>query len=266
MTINISVLMPVFNEEQFIKQALDALMKQTLKPSQVIVVDDGSTDKTPQMISRYPVTIIKLPVEKEASLERYPQVLSVGSRYLNKNFDYVAILDADTILEPQYYEKLVQRMEQDKTIGIAGGDLLGQPIPVALGLMPYVYGANRLYTRQCWIKINQGQVLKPIPQIDFYHNTYAEMLGFKTKRFSDIKSWALRPPSTLGNAFVKGYHAYELGYYWYYLLLRAVRNRKLAMVAGYLKARFSGAKEYPIKEYVRQLQTYRLKRLIRKLA
>ncbi len=258
---NISVIMAVFNEEKFLQKSLDAFMKQTLEPNQVIVVDDGSTDKSPEIIAKYPVTVVKLPVEKEASLERYPYVLNAGSKYLAKDFSYVGILDADTAIEPQYYEKLVHRMEKDKTIGIAGGALYGQPTPAALGLMPYVYGANRLYTRKCWIKLNNGKVMKPIPQIDFYHNVYAEMLGFKTKRFDDVQSWALRP-SGLGNAFLKGYHAYELGYYWYYLLLRAIRNRAPAMIPGYLKARFSGRPEYPIKPYVRQLQIYRLKRLL----
>jgi glycosyltransferase involved in cell wall biosynthesis len=257
----ISVIMAVFNEEEFLPKSLDALMNQTLKPTQIIVVDDGSTDKSPQIIAKYPVTTVKLPVEKEASLERYPHVLSVGSRYLAEDFDYIAILDADTVIEPRYYEKLVDQMKKDRTIGIAGGALHGQPTPAALGLMPYVYGANRLYSRRCWLKINNGKTMTPIPQVDFYHNTYAEMLGFKTKRFDDLKSWALRP-SGLGNAFLKGYHAYELGYYWYYLALRAARNKAPRMIPGYLKARFSGRPEYPIKPYVRRLQIYRLRRLI----
>jgi hypothetical protein len=66
----------------------------------------------------------------------------------------------------------------------------------------------------------------------------------------------------LGNAFVKGYHAYELGYYWYYLVLRALRNRAPAMIPGYFKAMFAGRPEYPIKPYVRHLQIYRLRRLL----
>lgn len=255
--------MAVFNEEKFLEKCFSALMKQTLKPNQVIIVNDGSTDNSAEIIARYNFQVIELPVEKEANLERYPYVLSVGSRFLQKDFDYVGILDADTILESRYYEKLVQKLEEDKEIGIVGGNLKGQSStgPI-LGLIPYVYGCNRLYTRKCWLALNAGKIMKPIPQIDFYHNVYAEMIGFKSKRFDEIKSWALRPPGGLGHAFVKGYHAYELGYYWYYLLLRALRNRALSMIPGYLKARFSGKPEYPIKAYVRRLQTNRLRRLV----
>jgi len=257
----ISLIMPVYNEERFLKKSLDSLMMQKLKPSQIIVVDDGSTDNSLGIIEKYPVTIVKLSKKnKQATIDRYPVVLSAGSPYLNEDFDYVGIIDADTVLEPAYYEKLTQKMQQDKVIGIAGGQLIGQLAGPALGLMPYVYGANRLYTKNCWLKLNQGKIMKPIPQIDFYHNIYAEMLGFKTQRYRNIKSWALRP-SSLGVAFVKGYHAYEFGYHWYYLLLRAIRNHALGMIPGYLKAKFSGRKQYPIKPYVRQLQLQRLRTL-----
>lgn len=255
--------MAVFNEEKFLNKSLTALMKQTLKPNQIIVVDDGSTDKSPSIIAKYPVTVKRLPIKKEISLERYPQVLSVGSKMLQEDSDYVGIIDADTTLEPEYYEKLIQRMAKDPNIGIASGNLIGYASTgLSLGLVPYAYGANRLYTRECWLKLNNGKVMKPIPQIDFYHNVYAEMLGFQTKRFNDIKSWHLRP-SRLGDAFTKGYHAYEFGYYWYYLFLRAIRNRSPSMISGYLKAWVLEKTEYPIKPYVKRLQIYRLKRLIK---
>jgi len=257
----VSLIMPVYNEERFLKKSLDALIKQTIRPNQIIVVDDGSTDNSLSIIEKYPFQIIRISKKnKQASINRYPVVLSAGSRYLDEDVDYVGLIDADTVLEPEYYEKMINRMQQDKTIGIAGGRLIGQRLGPTLGLMPYVYGANRIYTRSCWLKLNNGKIMIPIPQIDFYHNIYAEMLGYKTQRYSDIKSWALRP-SSLGNAFVKGYHAYEFGYHWYYLLLRAIRNRALGMIPGYLKAKILGRPQYPIKPYVRRLQLQRLKKL-----
>jgi len=262
----ISVLMAVFNEEKFLNKTLTALTNQSLKPNQIIIVDDGSTDRSPEIITEYPNTSVKrLPVKKDKTIERYPIVLSIASRLLSDDFDYAGILDADTLLEPDYYQKLVQRMAADKKIGIAGGELIGGRASKPLGLMPYVYGANRLYSRRCWLKLNDGKVMKPIPQVDFYHNVYAEMLGFKTQRYSDIKSWHLRP-TRLGNAFTKGYHAYKFGYYWYYLVLRSIRSKAPTMILGYLKAWASGTPTYPIKSYVRYLQVYRLKKLITSMA
>lgn len=261
----ISLIIPVYNEEQFIERCLTALMQQTLKLTQIIIVDDGSTDKTLQKISKYKsIQLVRMPVQKESMVERVPYVLAAGSKLLD-NFDYLAVLDADTVLEPRYYEKLAAKLEEDKKIGIACGRLEGQAqTGLMLGLIPYVYGCNRLYSKDCWLKINGGQIMKPVPAWDFYHNVYAEMFGFQTKRFDDILSWALRPPG-FKKDFIKGYTSYQLGYYGYFLLFRAVRNRSPRLIAGYLKARFLDETEYPIKPYVRYLQTYRMRRLIKKI-
>lgn len=258
----ISIIMPVFNEEKFLEKCLTALMKQTHKPDQIIVVDDGSTDKSPQITSRFNLTVLTLPVQKSAMIERVPYVMKAGSKLLNEDFDYVGVLDSDTVLEPEYYEKLVSKLEQDKRIGIGGGKLNGQPSTGRiLGLIPYVYGCNRLYTRKCWFRLNSGKILKPVPTWDTYHNIYAQMLGFKTQRFDDIQSWALRPAG-LGKEFNKGYQSYQLGYYGLFLFARAIKNCNLKMISGYLKAMFSNEKQYPVKSYIRRLQAYRIKRLL----
>jgi len=257
----ISVIVPAYNEEKFVEKSLNSLVQQTLKPRQIIVVNDGSTDQTLKIVSKFPVTIVSLPVKKKAMIERVPYVLKAGSHIL-EDFDYVGILDADTILEPEYYEKLVRCFQKDENLGIAGGKLNNQPSTgLILGLIPYVYGCNRLYTKKCWLKINGGKVMKPVPTWDTYHNILARMLGFKTRRFDYIQSWALRQAGK-GKAFNKGYCSYQIGYYWQFLLLRAIKNYSPKMIAGYLKAKFSGEKQYPIKPYVRYLQSCRLKRLL----
>jgi glycosyltransferase involved in cell wall biosynthesis len=257
--------MPVYNEEKYIKKTLTALTQQTLKPTQIIVVDDGSTDNSPEIASKFSgIQLLRLPKEKKAMIERVPAVLAAGSKLL-EDFDYLAILDADTILEPRYYEKLRAKLEAAKKVGIACGRLGGEAqTGLMLGLIPYVYGCNRLYTRACWLRINGGKVMKPVPIWDFYHNIYAEMLGFTPKRYDDIQSRAQRPPG-YRKAFFNGYISYQVGYHGYFLLLRAARSRKPGIIAGYLKAKFSGATEYPIKPYVRYLQNQRMRRLIKKV-
>jgi hypothetical protein len=119
-----------------------------------------------------------------------------------------------------------------------------------------------LYTRECWLQINGGdKIMKPVPVWDFYHNIYAQMLGFATKRYDDVRSWALRSPG-YRKAFFNGYISYQVGYYGYFLLFRAARSRRPSLLAGYLKAKLSGATQYPIKTYVRHLQKQRMLNLI----
>lgn len=50
---SISVIIPVYNSERFIEQAIGSVLNQTLQPLEVIVVDDGSTDKTAELVKRY---------------------------------------------------------------------------------------------------------------------------------------------------------------------------------------------------------------------
>jgi glycosyltransferase involved in cell wall biosynthesis len=258
----ISIILPVFNEEKFLEKCLTSLARQTLKPTQVIIVDDGSTDSSPQILKKFAFPVLTLPVQKSAMIERVPYVLRKGSKLLDDDFDYVGVLDADTVLEPAYYAKLVAKLQSYKGLGIAGGKLIGQPdTGRILGLIPYVYGCNRLYTRKCWFNLNGGKVMKPVPTWDTYHNIYAQMLGFKAVRFDEIKSWALRPAG-LGKDFNKGYQSYQLGYYGLFLFGRALKNGNLRMMAGYLKAMFAGEKQYPVKTYIRRVQIYRIKRLL----
>lgn len=255
--------MPVFNEEKFLQQSLTALMQQTCLPNQIIIIDDGSTDNSPNIISKYPVTVLTLPKQKIAINERITYVISQGSKLLS-DFDYIGILDADTILEPEYYQKLTKKLEEDKALGISGGKYNNQP-PTGriLGVFPYVYGCNRLYSKKCWMTINGGKVMKPVPMWDAYHAVYARQLGYKVKRFDEIQSWALRPAGK-GSNFIHGFHCYQWGYYGFFLLLRALKDNSPNMLAGYLKAMAAREKQYPIKPYVRQLQAWRLRKMVKR--
>jgi len=259
--VKISIITPTHNEEENIGKCLQSLVKQSFKPQQIIVVDDGSTDKTLKVVSDYAderFQIVTRPRHKKGDIHRVPYVLREGSRLLDDNFDFVAILDADTVLEKDYYLKLTKALKVQANMGIAGGKLCNQPdTGLILGLLPYVYGCNRVYTRECWMKLNEGKVMKPVPSWDTYHNVYARMLGFNPKRVESAVSWSLRPTRTTP-PFLKGYVSYQLGYPMWYLFGRAARNLSPAMSAGYLKALVSGEKQYPTKQFVRQMQVERV--------
>jgi len=176
----------------------------------------------------------------------------------------LGILDADTVLEPEYYEKLVSKLQEDEMIGIAGGKLIGEPSTgLVLGLLPYVYGCNRLYTRKCWLDINDGTKMKVVPALDTYHNIYSRKFGYNPTRFEDVESWTLRPERT-STPFEKGYSSYQLGYHSFFLLGRAVKERAPSMLHGYLVAWFKGEMQYPVKPIVRDMQTSRVKKVLTK--
>jgi glycosyltransferase involved in cell wall biosynthesis len=262
----LAVIVPAYNEEENIGKCLESLVRQTFRPQQIIVVDDGSTDGTLDVVSRYndgSFQIVRRPRHEKGNIQRVPYVIRDGSRLLDGDTDFVAILDADTILEREYYAKIVDVLTRRPDIGIAGGKLVNQPeTGLVLGMFQYVYGCNRVYTVECWVKVNSGMLMQPVPAWDTYHNLCARMFGFTPTRFDFARSWSLRIART-SSPFEKGYASYQLGYPLWFTVGRSVKNFTLSMLAGYLKAWAVREQQYPVKKIVRQMQVQRVANLLK---
>lgn len=112
----ISVLMPVYNGEKYLKQAIDSILNQTFNDFEFIVLNDGSTDRTEKIILSYGDQRIKY-VKNETNL----QIVKT----LNKGIDlaigaYIARMDADDMCLPNRFEKQIQFMEQHKHVDVCG--------------------------------------------------------------------------------------------------------------------------------------------------
>lgn len=100
----VSVIIPVYNAEQYLRQCLDSVINQTLKNIEIICINDGSTDKSLQIIKEYQqkdkrIILVNLKQNKGVSNARNEGIkLSIGH--------YIAFVDADDFLEKNYIEKL----------------------------------------------------------------------------------------------------------------------------------------------------------------
>jgi glycosyltransferase involved in cell wall biosynthesis len=112
--LTVSIVVAAYNEEKDIKNLLDSLMALDYpkKKLEIIVVDDGSTDKTPQIISKYPVKIIKGP-HKGVGVAR-----NLGWKAA-KN-DIIMFFDADMIVDKKYIRE-VMKYYQNHSVVPAGG-------------------------------------------------------------------------------------------------------------------------------------------------
>lgn len=108
----ISIIIPAFNEEAGIQSALDNLIKLDLHNKyEIILIDDGSTDKTKEIILEYPVTLYSHNVNKG-----YGAALKTGIR--RAQADKIIILDSDGQHDPKYIQNIIEMLDNnDMVIG-----------------------------------------------------------------------------------------------------------------------------------------------------
>ena len=114
--VQITVLMPVYNAEPFLQEAIDSILHQTFADFEFIIINDGSTDRSEEIIKSYTDPRIKY----YANGHNLKLIAT-----LNKGFDlaegkYIARMDADDISLPDRLQQLYNLMESDETIGLCG--------------------------------------------------------------------------------------------------------------------------------------------------
>jgi glycosyltransferase involved in cell wall biosynthesis len=111
------VIVPTFNRAQYLGEAIDSLLNQTRPPAQIIVVDDGSTDTTPDVARSYGDRVRYIRKENGGKAS----AVNVGLRE-SKN-EYVYVFDDDDIACPDAIEKLIEPLENDRGLGFSHGGL-----------------------------------------------------------------------------------------------------------------------------------------------
>lgn len=122
------IFFPVRNGVDTIKQVMESLVTQIPKPEKIIVVNDGSTDGTSEILNEfaklYPfVKIIRLD-SKTKDFSRIPYMWNIC---LDKNFDYQMIAAGDCIFPPDYADKIMTYMKQNPKVVICSGDFTVTP-------------------------------------------------------------------------------------------------------------------------------------------
>lgn len=259
--IGLTVIMTCRNEERNLPQTLLSLESQSRKPNEVIIVDDASTDKTFEIVKQFAQRNGWNYYKREKNDERYisiPNALKISTSMIRFDFDYLMILDGDTILEPQYVEKLIEKIEEEPFLGIAGGSL---KITTENGIQNYiddskiVFGCNRIYTKKCWYDINNGKILNVNSVAwDNEHSQKALNRGYKVSRFDEIISHAQRIPTLQVPPFLAGKLRYQFGYSLPRSLISGLLNRNLKFLVGYLSAWLNNEKKIDESKYMKKMK------------
>lgn len=99
----ISVLMPVFNEEKYLAEAINSVIRQTYQQFELIIVDDGSTDSTFEIIKYFASISDKIIAKKQTENKGKNSALNVGFNL--SNGDLIILLAGDDVLKPNALEK-----------------------------------------------------------------------------------------------------------------------------------------------------------------
>jgi glycosyltransferase involved in cell wall biosynthesis len=273
---------PARNEEAFIEKTLGSMVRQTLPPERWIIVDDGSTDETGEIVeryaSRYPwIELVRLPQHRDRSFAGKVHAFNAGlERVQSLQFDVIGNLDADLSFEPDYLEFLMRKFSEDLKLGVAGTPFIEDGYDSARDSFEgenHVAGGCQLFTRQCFQDVG-GYIPNRAGGIDWIAVTTARMKGWKTrsfpeKRFHHYRTLGTAERSSAAATFSYGEKDYYLGGSPIWELFRvAYRMTKqpvlidgLALLSGYCWAALRRMKRPITPELIRFHRREQMKKL-----
>jgi poly-beta-1,6-N-acetyl-D-glucosamine synthase len=266
---------PARNEAANLRRLAACLEGQTLKPVLWVVVDDGSTDETADVVSAFArdhswVRLVTLRAA-HATAPGAPVVRAfhAGLAAVGPLPDIVVKLDADVTAPSEYFERLVDAFAADPTLGIASGNCLeleGGVWTAQHVTGSHVRGATRAYRSAC---LRELLPLEEQMGWDGLDELKANVHGWRTAivpvAFYHHRRVGARDGARHRRWYAQGEGSHYMGYRFLYLLLRALHHARrdpaaLAMIWGYTagvvrrKPRFA---DQQVRTYLRSQQSVR---------
>jgi glycosyltransferase involved in cell wall biosynthesis len=276
---------PCRNEARFIRRTLETTTAQTVPPARWVIVDDGSTDETPQILAEFAARFpyIHVVTRKDRGKRAVgPGVIEAFYDGLATvdlgDFDYVVKFDGDLELPPRYFERVIEHMEADPYLGNFSGKLFerlpdGTLVEERTGDENAV-GPIKFYRVQCFQDI--GGFVREVAW-DGIDGHVCRVKGWValSKDEPDLRIIHLRPMgSSQENIWVGrirwGRGKYFMGSRFYYVAAASVYRMferpwiigGVGIAYGYLKAAATRHPRYQDREYLRYLHGYELSSLL----
>lgn len=278
------VVTPARNEQDYIERTIQSVVDQTVRPQSYVVVSDGSTDRTDEIIADYAqrydfITFVRAGSEPGSAKNFGSKVRAFDAGYAKLagvDYDFIGNLDADVSFESDYFEKLLERFENAPDLGLSGGDIReminGRPVGRNVS-KESVCGACQLFRRACFEEIGGYRELSR-GGVDAAAEIMTRWKGWRVRLQDDLPVLAHRRVLTgkkgpLATRFNKGFVNRQLGYHPLFQLAVTAKQMTtrpfvlggLFMLAGYLSAMFKNEKRALPEEVVEYLQAEQLSRL-----
>lgn len=191
-----------WNEEKQIATVIRSVVAQTVSPLRWVIVSDGSTDRTDDIIQEYAgrYDFIRLyRIEKDHPRNFAAQVDAINAGFAelkHTNYNYIGNLDSDVSFEPTYFAKLLGKFAENPRLGLAGGYICeeqkGEFRPRAANNPRSVPHAVQLFRRECFEAIGQYARL-PYGGPDWHAEVMCRMHGWQVESYADLRVFHHRP-------------------------------------------------------------------------
>lgn len=276
------VISPVRNEAEHVEKSIISILNQTIKPEEWIIVDDGSRDRTVEIVKKYSGKYgwIKLISKADRGFAEpgrgVMEAFYEGYDHRTCNdFNFIVKLDGDLSFDSNYFESLFRNFSEEPKLGIAGGVCYvrrnGQ-LEIEKHPEFHVRGTTKVYRRECWNQI--GGLIKHFGW-DTIDEVKAQYNGWATKSFKDLKTihhkitgyntgkfnWAIKCGK--GN--------YYCGYHPLFVLAKGLRRMILkrpylvdgiGIMVGFFSSYLKRDERYEDLEIIEYLRKEQIKRLL----
>ena len=270
------------DEAEYLEPLIQSVLAQTVPPLRWVIVNDGSTDNTGEIIERYAALhpwILFNHVEGAAGRSFASKARGFGWAYdqiKGLGFDFVGTLDADVTFEPDYYEQIIARMQSNPRLGVAGGALWDKDDEFFKRLISsptFPPGPILFFRRLCFEEVG-GYRTVSVGGVDSISVQTSRMLGWDTREFDELKVYHHKPTGASAGSWLRrcyrdGLTEYYIGTHPLFAIAKAIRRAmhkplflgSLVRLIAYFRLWVVCAKRDAAPELVRYLALEQMTRL-----
>jgi glycosyltransferase involved in cell wall biosynthesis len=277
------VVTAAYNEERHIENLIKSVVAQTHTPMRWVIVSDGSTDRTDEIVNDYAgrhdfIRLHKISEDHPRNFVAQVHAINTGFAELRPlAFEFIGNLDADITLEPTYFAELLTRFELDPRLGLAGGYICefekgifrwrraNSPLSVA--------HAIQLFRRECLEQIGGAYTPMPYGGPDWQAEVNARWHGWNVQAFKELKVFHHRPTGAMAGLLKTSYREGLMDHsfgshpcFEIFRVARRLRQKPYVIGAAIRLCAFTGASirrtKRPVsRNFVKFLRTYEMARL-----
>lgn len=276
---------PARDEADFIELTIKSVIAQTVRPVKWVIVSDGSTDGTDEIVKKYAaehswMELLRMPERRERHFAGKAHAFNAGyARVKGLQYEVIGSLDGDLSFDENYFSFLLGKLVEDPALGLVGtpfSNSSNKTYDFGVVGLEHVSGACQLFRRECFEQIG-GYTPVKLGGVDYIALITARMKGWKTRTFTEKaclhhREMGTAEHSRLHASFRNGVKDYAFGGHPLWEIFRVIYQSKsrplggLFLGAGYIWAAVRRV-ERPIPREVvtfrRREQMQRLSKIVR---